>query len=211
MSHVAPPGPAADRSGATEDICTAGQSLFARRLTHGRTGNLSVRLEDRVLVTPSGISLGDLTPELLAEVALDGTHLTGPTPSKETFLHLALYRARPDATAVAHTHSTHTVAVSCLADIDDTDALPRLTAYYAMRVGRLPRLPFHAPGDPALGPVAEQAARSHHALLLANHGAIATGHDLASAVDVIEEIEETARLFFTLHQHRVRVAGGVVG
>jgi ribulose-5-phosphate 4-epimerase/fuculose-1-phosphate aldolase len=159
-----------------------------------------VRLEDRVLVTPSGVSLGDLASDLLAEVALDGAHLTGPIPSKETFLHLALYRARPDATAVAHTHSTHTAAVSCLADIDDTDALPRLTAYYAMRVGRLPRLPFHAPGDHTLAPVAEQAARSNHALLLANHGAVAAGDDLASAVDVIEEIEETARLFFLLRQ-----------
>jgi ribulose-5-phosphate 4-epimerase/fuculose-1-phosphate aldolase len=188
------------RTEAAQDICTTGHSLFARGLTHGRTGNLSLRLDDRVLVTPSGIGLGDLTPDLLAEVALDGTHLTGPQPSKETFLHLALYRARPDAAAVAHTHSTHTAAVSCLADIDDTDALPRLTAYYAMRVGRLPRLPFHAPGDSALGPVAEQAARSHHALLLANHGAIAAAGALSSAVDVIEEIEETARLFFLLRQ-----------
>jgi ribulose-5-phosphate 4-epimerase/fuculose-1-phosphate aldolase len=198
VTHDDPPAPASRRSGSSEDICTTGHSLFARGLTHGRTGNLSVRLDDRVLVTPSGVSLGDLTPVLLAEVALDGTHLAGPAPSKETFLHLALYRARPDAAAVAHTHSTHTAAVSCLADVDDTDALPRLTAYYAMRVGRLPRLPFHAPGDPALGPVAERAARSHHALLLANHGAIAAGPDLASAVDVIEEIEETARLFFLL-------------
>jgi len=200
VTHGDPPRPATGRSESAEDICTAGRSMFARGLTHGRTGNLSVRLEDRVLVTPSGVSLGDLTTDLLAEVALDGTHLTGPTPSKETFLHLALYRARPDAAAVAHTHSTHTAAVSCLADIDDTDALPRLTAYYAMRVGRLPRLPFHAPGDPALGPVAEQAARSHHALLLANHGAVAAGDNLSSAVDVIEEIEETARLFFLLRQ-----------
>jgi ribulose-5-phosphate 4-epimerase/fuculose-1-phosphate aldolase len=200
-THSGPPEPAASRPGAAQGICTTGHSLFARGLTHGRTGNLSVRLEDRVLVTPSGVSLGDLTPDLLAEVALDGTHLTGPTPSKETFLHLALYRARPDAAAVAHTHSTHTAAVSCLADIDDNDALPRLTAYYTMRVGRLPRLPFHAPGNPALGPVAEHAARRHHALLLANHGAIAAGDNLASAVDVIEEIEETARLFFLLCQH----------
>ena len=200
MTYGTTPGLAISRSEFAEDICATGRSLFARGLTHGRTGNLSVRLEARVLVTPSGASLGDLTPDFLAEVALDGTHLSGPTPSKETFLHLALYRARPDAGAVAHTHSTHTAAVSCLADIDGTDALPRLTAYYAMRVGHLPRLPFHAPGDHALGPVAEHAARSHHAILLANHGAITAGTDLASAVDVIEEIEETARLFFLLRK-----------
>lgn len=201
MTPDDPPRREATRAEAADAICTTGSSLFARGLTHGRTGNLSMRLHDRVLVTPSGTSLGALAPDLLAEVSLDGTHISGPTPSKETFLHLALYRARPDATAVAHTHSTHTAALSCLADIDDAEALPQFTAYYAMRVGRLPRLPFHTPGDPALGLVAEQAARSHHALLLANHGAIAAGHDLASAVDVIEEIEETAHLFFLLRQH----------
>jgi ribulose-5-phosphate 4-epimerase/fuculose-1-phosphate aldolase len=181
-----------------QNICAAGRSLFSRGLTHGRTGNLSVRHHDRILVTPSGLSLGDLTPGRLAEVTLDGSHVSGPTPSKETFLHLALYRAQSTAKAVAHTHSTHTAALSCLADLDDTDALPRLTAYYAMRVGRLPRLPYHAPGDPALGPLAEEAARHHRALLLSNHGAVTAGDSLASAVDVIEEIEETARLFFLL-------------
>jgi ribulose-5-phosphate 4-epimerase/fuculose-1-phosphate aldolase len=157
-----------------------------------------VRFDDRILVTPSGVSLGDLTPERLSEVGLDGTHVSGPTPSKETFLHLALYRGRPTAAAVAHTHSTHTAGLSCLADLDDTDALPHLTAYYAMRVGQLPRLPYHAPGDQTLGPLAEDAARSHCALLLSNHGAVTSGDSLASAVDVIEEIEETARLFFLL-------------
>jgi ribulose-5-phosphate 4-epimerase/fuculose-1-phosphate aldolase len=182
------------------DVCAAGHSLFARGLTHGRTGNLSVRQHDRILVTPSGVSLGALTPDLLAEVTLDGDHLSGAAPSKETFLHLALYRARPTAAAVAHTHSTHTAALSCLADLDDTDVLPQLTAYYALRVGHLPRLPYRAPGDPALGPVAEEAAQNHHALLLSNHGAIAAGDTLATAVDVIEEIEATARVFLHLGQ-----------
>ena len=94
------------RTESAQDICTTRHSLFARGLTHGRTGNLSVRLNGSILVTPSGVSLGDLTPDRLAEVALDGTHLTRPTPSKETFLHLTLYPARPNAAAVAHTHST---------------------------------------------------------------------------------------------------------
>lgn len=191
-----------------EELCRTGRSLHARGLTHGRTGNLSQRVEDRVIVTPSGASLGDLTPDVLAEVALDGTHLRGPTPSKETFLHLALYRARPEARAVAHTHSTHTAAASCLADLDETDALPQLTAYYALRVGRLPRLPYHAPGDAALGPLAERAARDHHALLLANHGAIAASSDLGSSVDVLEEIEETARLSLLLHGRHVQLVPG---
>jgi 3-dehydro-4-phosphotetronate decarboxylase len=187
-------------------VCATGRSLFTRGLTHGRTGNLSVRRHDRIIVTPSGASLGELTPDLLSEVGLDGSHLSGPPPSKETFLHLALYRARRSTQAVAHTHSTHTAALSCLADLDDADVLPPLTAYYVMRVGGLPRLSFHAPGDPALGPYAERMARDHHALLLSNHGAIAAGDSLAAAVDVIEEVEETARLFFLLDQRAVRGA-----
>ena len=183
-----------------QNVCATGHSLFARGLTHGRTGNLSVRQHDRILVTPSGVSLGDLTPEQLSEVHLDGTHLSGPNPSTETFLHLALYRARPTTAAVAHTHSTHTAALSCLAGVDDADALPPLTAYYVMRVGHLPRLPYYAPGDPDLGPLAEKVAHRHHALLLSNHGAIAAGDTLAAAVDIIEEIEATARIFLHLEQ-----------
>ncbi|MGH3637424.1 MAG: class II aldolase/adducin family protein, partial [Mycobacterium sp.] len=125
-------------------------------------------------------------------------------PTKEAFLHVALYRARPDARAVVHTHSTHSVAVSCLRDINRDNALPALTAYYAMRVGTLPVMPYHAPGDPALGPAAELAAAGHHALLLANHGPIVAGVDLSAAADALEEIEETAKLFLLLQGHHVQ-------
>jgi ribulose-5-phosphate 4-epimerase/fuculose-1-phosphate aldolase len=186
-------------------LCRLGVSLFQRGLTPGRTGNLSVRLQDdTILISPSGTSMGDLDPETLSRVSLDGAHLDGLPPSKETFLHLALYKARPQDQGVAHTHSTHAAAVSCLADLDDDNALPPLTAYYAMRVGRLPRLPYYSPGDNALGPIAQSTARSHTALLLSNHGPIASGRDLATAVDVIEEIEETSRLFLLLHGRNIR-------
>ncbi|WP_371831180.1 class II aldolase/adducin family protein [Rhodococcoides kroppenstedtii] len=94
---------------------------------------------------------------------MNGDHLDGAAPTKESFLHLAMYRARPGSGAVVHTPSTHSVAVSCLADLDTRNALAPLTAYYAMRVGRLPLLPSHAPGDPALGPLAETVAAEHHA------------------------------------------------
>lgn len=114
------------------------------------------------------------------------------------------YRARPGAHAVVHLHSTHAAAVSCLADADPANALPPLTAYYAMRVGTLPLLPYHAPGDTALGPLAEEAARSHHAVLLANHGPVVAGATLEQAADAIEEVEETARLHFLLRGHRTR-------
>ncbi|GAA4667763.1 class II aldolase/adducin family protein [Amycolatopsis dongchuanensis] len=153
-----------------QDVVDLGASLFTRRLTHGRTGNISVRDGDDILITPTGSSLGALTPDALSVIDRDGEHRAGPRPSKEAFLHLAMYRARPAANAVVHLHSTHAVAVSCLAGLDETNVLPPLTAYYAMRVGALPLLPYHAPGDPALGPLAERAAAASHALLLANHG-----------------------------------------
>jgi 3-dehydro-4-phosphotetronate decarboxylase len=187
-----------------ESIAALGASLFGRRLTFGRTGNISVRSDDGMTVTPTGTSLGALDPAALSTVGLDGVHRGGPPPSKEWYLHAAVYRARPDAAAVVHLHSTYAVAVSCLSDVDAADALPRLTAYYALRVGRLPVLPYHRPGDPALGPVAEAAAADHHAFLLANHGSVAAGPGLAEAADVAEEIEETARLFLLLRGSAVR-------
>jgi 3-dehydro-4-phosphotetronate decarboxylase len=180
-------------------LVDAGASLFERSLTHGRTGNISFRDDDELVVTPTGVSLGALAAGELARVSLAGDLRSGPAPSKEWFLHAAMYRARPDAKAVIHLHSTYSVAVSCMAATDPKSALPPLTAYFAMRVGTLPMLPYHAPGDQALGPIAERAAASHHALLLANHGPIVAAGSIAEALDVVEELEETARLHLLLH------------
>jgi ribulose-5-phosphate 4-epimerase/fuculose-1-phosphate aldolase len=187
------------------DIVELGASFFQRGLTFGRTGNLSaVDGDGTILMTPTGVSLERLRLESLSRVTADGQHIGGPRPTKEAFLHLALYRARPHAKAVVHTHSTHSVAVSCLRDVDSSNVLPNLTAYYAMRVGELPLLPYHPPGDPALGALAELAAARHHALLLANHGPIVAGADLAAAADALEEVEETAKLFLLLRGQAVR-------
>lgn len=187
-----------------DEIVDLGESFFRRGLTFGRTGNLSALDDDGVVVmTPTGVSLEGLQSQALSRVTLDGRHVDGPPPTKEAFLHLAVYRARPSARAVVHTHSTHTVAVSCMRDVDRSNALPNLTAYYAMRVGSLPLLPYHAPGDERLGALAELTAARHHALLLANHGAVVAGDDLASAADALEEIEETAKLYLLLHGHVV--------
>jgi ribulose-5-phosphate 4-epimerase/fuculose-1-phosphate aldolase len=179
---------------AAEDITKLGASIFARGLTPGRTGNLSCRIGDEIVVTPTGASLGSLDPHQLAIIDLEGRSIRGARPSKEAGMHAALFRARPTARAVVHLHSTHAVAVSCLADVDERSALPPLTAYFAMRVGRLPLVPFFAPGDPSLSVAVEKLAREHHAMLLANHGSVVAADDLFSAADAAEEIEETARL-----------------
>jgi 3-dehydro-4-phosphotetronate decarboxylase len=187
------------------DIVELGASFFRRGLTFGRTGNLSATDSDgTILMTPTGVSLERLDSGSLSRVTPDGQHIGGPPPTKEAFLHLAIYRARPTARAVVHTHSTYSVAVSCLRDVDASNVLPPLTAYYAMRVGQLPLLPYHAPGDQSLSAVAQSAAARHHALLLANHGPIVAGDDLASAADALEELEETAKLYLLLKGHVVR-------
>ena len=182
-----------------ESLVALGASLFARSLTFGRTGNLSAMDTDGILLlTPTGISLGELDAESLSRIDSSGMHIGGLPPTKEAFLHLAMYRARPSARAVVHTHSTYSVAVSCMRDTNHDNAIPPLTAYYAMRIGALPLLPYHAPGDAALGPLAELMAVDHHALLLANHGPIVAAGDLASAADALEELEETAKLHLLL-------------
>jgi ribulose-5-phosphate 4-epimerase/fuculose-1-phosphate aldolase len=192
-----------DEKGRTEVIRIA-RSLFDRGLVHGRTGNISVRVDGGILMTPTGASLGTMERGDLSLVDDRARHLSGPKPSKEAFLHAAMLRARPGAGAVIHTHSTYSAAVSCLGGLDASDALPPLTAYFAMRIGRLPLVPYHAPGDEALGPLAEDLAREHSALLLANHGPVVAGADLSEALDSLEELEQTAKIFLAVRGTDVR-------
>ena len=193
-----------DIAAAAGDIVRLGASIFARGLTPGRTGNLSCRIGDEIVVTPTGASLGSLDERRLAIIDLDGHPVRGGPPTKEAAMHAALYRARPAARAVVHLHSTHAVAVSCLADVDEHSALPPLTAYFAERVVRLPLVPYFAPGDPSLSIAVEKMAHEHHAMLLANHGSVVAGDDLLLAADAAEEIEETARLALLLHDRPTR-------
>jgi ribulose-5-phosphate 4-epimerase/fuculose-1-phosphate aldolase len=187
-----------------EEICLAGRSIFDRGLTHGATGNISVQLDDGWLMTPTGSNLGRLDPARLSRLDAEGRHVDGDAPTKESFLHQAVYDERPGTGAVVHLHSTHSVAVSVLADVDAADVLPPLTAYYVMRVGTLPLVPFYRPGDPALAQAIREYAKGHSAMLLANHGPVTAGNSLSAALDATEELEETARLFLLLQGHRTR-------
>ncbi|MGO4247586.1 3-oxo-tetronate 4-phosphate decarboxylase [Paenarthrobacter sp. RAF54_2] len=187
-----------DRKTAAEQIIQSARSLFTRGLTHGSTGNISVRTEEGILVTPTGCSLGTVSVGDLSLIDGGGGHLSGPKPSKESFLHAAVLRARPDANAVIHTHSTYSAAVSCMSGLDMDNVLPPLTAYYAMRIGQLPLLPYHAPGDAELEGLAEATAVDSHAMLLSNHGPVVAGKTLPAGMDALEELEETARLFLLL-------------
>jgi len=189
---------------AREAIVRIARSMFERGLTHGSTGNISVRVDGGWLMTPTGSSFGDLDPARLARLDAEGGHIGGDAPTKEAFLHRAMYEEQPRFAAVVHLHSVHAVAVSVLADVDPADVLPPLTAYYAMRVGRLPLLPYFAPGDARLAHAVSGHASRHHALLLANHGPVVAGTSLAAAADAIEELEATARLYLLLRHERTR-------
>lgn len=194
----------------TEDHCREamaayGRALFARGYGCGTSGNLSARLDDgRFLMSPTNVSLGSLSPEQLCLTDAAGVRLAGPCPTKEAWLHFAMYRARPADRAIVHLHSTYAVALSCRTDVPDDDVLPPLTPYVVMRVGPVARVPYGRPGDAALAPTIEALAVRHRALLLANHGPITSATDLDSAWAAAEELEETAKLFFLLegHPHR---------
>jgi ribulose-5-phosphate 4-epimerase/fuculose-1-phosphate aldolase len=181
-----------------EALVLHGRSLYERGLSPGSSGNLSARLEDGLLVTPTNSCLGRLHPEQISRVDGEGRHVSGHPPSKEAFLHLCMYRERPAAGAVVHLHSTHAVALSCLAEVDPRNALPPITAYGVMKVGRLPLVPYHRPGDRALAEAVGALAARHRAVLLAHHGPVVSAKDLDAAVAASEELEETARLFFLL-------------
>ena len=181
-----------------DSICRLAKSLFDRGLTIGSSGNISVRLDDGWLMTPTGSSMGNLDPNEISKLDLSGNLISGNNPTKESFLHIAMYDERPDSRAVVHLHSTHSVAVSCLADIDKKNVLPPITAYYVMKIGTLPLVPYFHPGDINLAKAVKEMASDHHAVLLANHGPVVAGKTLEDAVYAIEELEETARLFLLL-------------
>jgi 3-dehydro-4-phosphotetronate decarboxylase len=176
------------------DLVRLAKSLFDRGLTPGSSGNISVKLGDGFLFTPTNACLGFLEPERLAKLDAEGRHVSGDPPTKELPLHFGFYEARPAARAVVHLHSTYATLLSCLADVDPADAIPPITPYVVMRVGRVPVVPYTKPGDAVVKPLILAKAPEHAAVLLANHGPVVAGASLEAAVYAIEELEETAKL-----------------
>jgi 3-dehydro-4-phosphotetronate decarboxylase len=188
-----------------EKMVVHGKSLFDRRYTCGGSGNMSARIADGVLVTPTNSCLGRLEAGRISKLDWDGKLLGGDPPSKEWILHLTVYRARPDAGAVVHLHSPHAVAVSCLNGLNADNVLPPITPYFVMRIGRLPLVPYYPPGDPELADAAGRLAARCRGVLLAHHGTVVAGKDLDDAVYNAEELEETARLFLMLRNENFAV------
>lgn len=190
-------------SAAREAIVMHGQSLHMRGFVPGSSGNISVRLSDGFLVTPTKSCLGRLDPARVAKLDLNGNHVSGDAASKEAFLHIQMYARQPLSTAVVHLHCTHAVAISCLCNPGNENPIPALTPYFVMQVGNLKVLPYFPPGDPELAHAVAAVADKHRAILLANHGPVVSGTDLDAAVYAIEELEEAAKLNLLLADRKV--------
>ena len=194
-----------DESALRERLCRCASSLFQRGLTFGSTGNVSLTLPNGGwLMSPTNASLGELDPAKLSKLDETGRLVDGDKPTKEAFLHRVMYAKRPASGAVVHLHSTHSVGVSCLDGLDPLDCLPPITAYYVMRVGQLPLVPYYPPGDESLALAVGKLAAKHHAMLLANHGPVVAGSSIETAMYAIEELEETAKLFLLLRGSAIR-------
>jgi ribulose-5-phosphate 4-epimerase/fuculose-1-phosphate aldolase len=181
------------------ELAELARSLFERGYSVGTAGNISVRLPDGYLMTPTNSCLGRLDPARISKLGPDWSHLSGDKPSKEVFLHRAVLTARPEAGAVVHLHSTYATAIACLAPEGGDAEVPPLTPYFVMRIGRrLPCVAYYRPGDAAMEPAVFEAAKAAKALLLANHGPVVSGATLRDAVYASEELEEAARLALTL-------------
>ena len=185
-----------------QEICRVGRSLFERGYVHSTAGNISVRLPDGFLITPTEACLGFLRPDALSKVGVDGVQVSGERASKTLTLHRRIYAADADAACVIHTHSTHLVALTLAGVWKREDILPPLTPYYVMKVGHVPLIEYHRPGDPAVGELVAQIiermraqATPIRAVMIDRLGPNVWHSTLAGAMAALEELEETARLW----------------
>ncbi|CAL9601604.1 3-oxo-tetronate 4-phosphate decarboxylase [Nocardiopsis dassonvillei] len=188
-----------NRAEAAGELCTAGRRAVGLGLSPGASGNISVRADGVTLMSPTGVSLGGLEPDGLSVLDADGRHVDGPPPSKEFPLHRAMYRRVPQARAVVHLHSPHATAASCLPPWSPGSALPPVTPYLVMRVGRVPLVPYAAPGSARLAENVSALPGRFAAALLANHGSLVAAADPAAALEGAVELEEASRIVVALH------------
>ena len=185
-----------------EEICRVGASLFARGYVHATAGNISVRTDSGFLITPTDACLGGLDPARLAQVNHEGVQTGGDRASKTLALHRRIYAADPEARCVIHTHSTHLVALTLQGVWSAEDILPPITPYYVMKVGHVPLIPYHRPGAPEVAARVAEAIRQSRlaglpirAVLLERLGPNVWHETPAAAMALLEELEETARLW----------------
>lgn len=181
-----------------EEIARIGASLYQRGYTVGSAGNISARLDDGWLITPTDACLGTLDPAAVSKVGSDGSWVSGDKPSKTLTLHRAIYDNNPTAHAVVHTHSTHLVALTLAGVWQPDDILPPLTPYYVMKVGHIPLIPYHRPGDPAVARRVAGLANDVRGVLLERLGPVVWESSVSRAAYALEELEETAKLWMMM-------------
>lgn len=178
-----------------EEICTVGASLYQRGYTVGAAGNISARLDDGWLITPTDACLGRLDPAGLAKVDLAGNPVSGGKPSKTLALHRGIYQADPAARGVVHTHSRHLVALTLAGVWRQDEVLPPITPYQVMKVGRIPLIPYRRPGDPVAAARVAALAAQVRGVLFERLGPVVWERSVSHASHALEELEETARLW----------------
>jgi 3-dehydro-4-phosphotetronate decarboxylase len=178
-----------------EEICVSGASLYQRGYTVGTAGNISARLDDGWLITPTDACLGRLDPADIAKVDFDGNAVSGGKPSKTLALHRGIYARNSEARGIVHTHSTHLVALTLAGVWSEADVLPPITPYYVMKVGHVPLIRYKRPGDPQVAAQIAALAGTVRAVLLERLGPVVWERSVAQASYVLEELEETARLW----------------
>lgn len=190
------------------EIVRIGRSLFERGYVHATAGNISCRLDDGFLITPTDACLGFLEADRIARVDASGAWTGGDKPSKTLALHRHIYAADDSANCVIHTHSTHLVALSLRRGHAHGDLLPPITPYFAMKVGHVPLIAYHRPGDPAVGTLVEQEIRRAssagipiRAVMLDRLGPNVWAGTPASAMAILEELEETAKVWLLSGQN----------
>jgi 3-dehydro-4-phosphotetronate decarboxylase len=186
---------AAAESRAREEIARIGADLYARRYTVGSAGNISARLEDGWLITPTDACLGHLDPAKIAKVGRDGEWVSGDKPSKTLALHRGVYDTNPEMHGVVHTHSTNLVALTLAGVWKEDDVLPPITPYYVMKVGHIPLIPYCRPGDPSVAERVRALANDVRGVLLERLGPVVWGASVSQAAWALEELEETAQLW----------------
>ena len=169
-------------------------NAYQREMVCASGGNISIRLSDGFLITPTGYSLGNLHSQDLVKVGFDGTVLGAGRPSKEVALHLNVYRTRIDVGSVVHVHTPYAISLSCMI-AKEPFTIPSMTPGYAIRVGRLPVIPFLVPGSPQLAEKVQQVLTERDSVLLCKHGMVTVGKDMQTALNLAEEIEENAKIF----------------
>ncbi|WP_343721537.1 aldolase [Herbaspirillum seropedicae] len=184
-----------DESALREEICRIGASLYQRGYTVGSAGNISARLEDGWLITPTDACLGFLDPAAIAKVNAAGEWVSGDKPSKTLVLHRAIYDNNPEMHAVVHTHSTHLVSLTINGVYSEQDVLPPITPYYVMKVGHIPLIRYARPGAPEVAEQVAKIATQVRGVLLERLGPVVWESSVSKAAFALEELEETAKLW----------------